>query len=339
MGATTVKIREKPTYVTPAIDGMQVRHLAWAPGMPNEARFAFFDRIEIHRHQVRQPARPGILMVHDPTVSSRHCIITRSPEGIYLVRDVSRNGTRVDGRRLVPNVDVELQTGQLINVSNDSSFVFHDSDTSKEMAAGALLVRTETVVTASPTVATVLVGDVQDFTELVQLAPPGELQRSVRELFAALETEVVRHGGTVKEHHGDAIFAFWEAGDTGNHTADACHAAMALHHLVQQLANNREVWQLEQFPLKMDFALSTGTVIIDSFGGSQPVGLSMIGEAVVLAFRIEKIASAATGSIITCAKTQQLAASEHRFRDIGHHFVKGFSEPLRLYALEVDDPA
>ena len=45
---------------------------------------------------------PGLLLVRDPIVSFRHCVVSQTPEGHCFVRDVSRNGTRLDGRRLVP---------------------------------------------------------------------------------------------------------------------------------------------------------------------------------------------------------------------------------------------
>jgi hypothetical protein len=41
-----------------------------------------------------------MLLVGDSTVSFRHCVLTQHPTGRCTVRDVSRNGIRVDGRRL-----------------------------------------------------------------------------------------------------------------------------------------------------------------------------------------------------------------------------------------------
>jgi pSer/pThr/pTyr-binding forkhead associated (FHA) protein len=78
--------------------------------------FWFSDRLEIGRNYEGRPAVPGVLLVSDPTVSARHCVITRRPDGQCLLRDVSRNGTRVDGRRLVPHVEVVLCPGQIVAV-------------------------------------------------------------------------------------------------------------------------------------------------------------------------------------------------------------------------------
>jgi adenylate cyclase len=179
---------------------------------------------------------------------------------------------------------------------------------------------------------TVLVGDIRDYTVLVQEAPTAQLQASVSRLFARLEREVARGGGTVKEHQGDALFAFWEEGLEPRATS-ACRAALALHRAAQALAADRSVWSLEDFPLTMDWALATGPVIIHSFGGNRPTGLSVIGEPVVLAFRLEKLVTNETGPIVACAETRNEAGGAFVFDSLGPRQAKGFEMPVEVFAL------
>jgi len=84
---------------------------------PSERRFVFHDTLEIGRLDPGRPGVPGQLLVEDPTVSSRHCVLTQHPNGRCTVRDLSRNGTKLDGRRLVPNVETEVRAGQAIEVA------------------------------------------------------------------------------------------------------------------------------------------------------------------------------------------------------------------------------
>ena len=191
-----------------------------------------------------------------------------------------------------------------------------------------------TVVAPNFTIATVLVGDIRDYTVMVRRAPPVELQQSVGRVFEALAREVVRHGGTVKEYQGDAIFAFWEGPMDGRQAISGCRAALALNAHAQDIASDAHVWDVPGFHLGMDWALATGPVIIDSIGGAhQRAGLSMIGEAVVRAFRIEKFASHDTGPILACETTWQLASPHFRFASLGEKHAKGFDHPDRVYAL------
>jgi len=292
--------------------------------------FKFFSRVEIGRYKEGREA-PGLLLVLDPTVSTRHCVISQELDGRCFVRDTSRNGTRLDGRRLSPNLKTELKVGQVLAVGKELELRLDGE------APVATVVDAEatdgTVGISSAVPVTVLVGDIRDYTGLVQRAEAFEVQESVGRVFERLEREVVKLGGTLKEFQGDAIFAFWEAGSSKNHAVDACRAALALNREVEEIAEDRSVWQVGGFSLHMDWALATGLVTISGYGSDGALGLSMIGETVVLAFRIEKFADESTGPILACPVTQAMACEAFDFRAIGSKRAKGFDDSHNLYAL------
>jgi class 3 adenylate cyclase len=97
--------------------------------------------------------------------------------------------------------------------------------------------------------------------------------------------------------------------------------------------NDPSVWNVSDFPLQMDWALATGRVVISNVGADRPTGMSMIGEPVVLAFRLEKLATDQTGPIVTCGATRELTAVEFDFRELGDVTAKGFDKPTSMYAL------
>ena len=243
----------------------------------------------------------------------------------------------MDGRRLVPNVESEVGAGQAIEVAAGVAFVLGGGGVE---AGEEAAVSNRTVVAPGFTIATVLVGDIRDYTVMVRQAPALELQQSVGRVFERLTAEVVRWGGTVKEYQGDAIFAFWEGPADGRQAVSACRAALALNAVACEIAADPAVWQVPGFPLGVDWALATGPVVIDSIGGAaQRAGLSMIGEAVVLAFRLEKFATPATGPILACETTCQMAARQFSFNSLGPMQAKGFDRPDRVYALLGPQPA
>lgn len=294
------------------------------------ATFDFHDRIEIGRfHEGRFQA--GVLMVRDPTVSSHHCVISQDRDGGCFVLDTSRNGTRIDGRRLSPNSKTEFKVGQVLSVGQRLELRLDGEDVMRsrpEETTGS-----QTMGVSNTTIVTVLVGDIRNFTTLVQTAPATVLQESVARVFARLERAVVAHGGTLKEFQGDALFAFWEQGSTRNHAAAACGAALDLHRLADELARDPSVWAVEGSPLEMDWALTTGLVAISGYGGENILGLSMVGESIVLAFRLEKLADQTTGPIVTCPDTRLMASDSFEFRDLGSRSAKGFDTPQKMYAL------
>jgi adenylate cyclase len=294
--------------------------------------FLFFNRVEIGRfHEKRR--LPGMLLVNDQTVSSRHCVITQDPDGRCFVRDMSRNGTRVDGRRLTPNLATELELGQVLSIGRELRLRLDGTPPPEITVDLADLGDSATQGFAERTIVTVLVGDIRNYTTLVRMVDSAELQESVNRVFGRLEAEVQEFGGTLKEFQGDALFAFWEKASNGCHATQACKAALHLKETVAKLAADPAVWRVGGTPLQMDFALATGLVTISGYGSDGALSLSMVGESVVLAFRIEKLATKKTGPIIVCPITRKIAGEAFKFKDLGKHQPQGFDEEQNLYAL------
>jgi pSer/pThr/pTyr-binding forkhead associated (FHA) protein len=93
-------------------------HLVANPGRSDEQRIAFCRVLEIDRDDAGREAMPGLLLVQDPLASRHQCVLTRSPNGRCYVRDVSLDGTRLSGRRLVPNVETEIRPGEILTVGS-----------------------------------------------------------------------------------------------------------------------------------------------------------------------------------------------------------------------------
>jgi len=314
-------------YTEPVPSNVAPKFLVSRP-VGEELRMRFYDHIEVGRYHPGRTVLPGQLLIDDPTISRRHCFITQTAEGRCWIRDVSRNGTRLDGRRLVPNLEHEMHPGQALGLGEGYEFELEGAD-----AVDAGVYDEATVGAPGTTVATILVGDIRDYTVLVRRASSEQLQHSVGRVFETLTHEVVALGGTVKEYQGDALFAFWEKADYPRQINAACGAALDLDRHVRRIATDRSVWNVDGFALEMDWALTTGIVLIDSFGGDRPTGLSMIGEPVVRAFRLEKFANEETGRILACEVTQTVASRWFRFRNLGKMQAKGFDTPDRVYAL------
>src|SRR5262245_30231366 len=110
-------------YVPPAPAGGPPKYLVAVGGTRSpERRYQFFRRLDIGRDEAGREATPGWLLIAGATISWNHCTITQSREGHCFVRDVSRNGTRIDGRRLVPNVETEILVGQTLTVGAEQTF-------------------------------------------------------------------------------------------------------------------------------------------------------------------------------------------------------------------------
>jgi adenylate cyclase len=314
-------------YAEPPPTGLPPAWVVSAAGTNAERRFVFYDRLEIGREHGEALPGPGVLQVADQTISRTHCVLGRRADGRWFLRDTSRNGTRLDGRRLVPNVEVEVHGGQRLSLADHVEFVVVLAQAPADERGQT----SGTLAAPSSVIATVLVGDIQDYTVLVRRAPSVQVQQSVRTVFERLSAAVVAHGGTVKEYQGDAIVAFWEGTFLGSGAVGACGAALELDRLARMLAADPTVWRVDDFPLALDWALASGPVLLDNFAAA---GLSMIGEPLVLAFRLEKFASPLTGRILACRTTRDMACAEFAFHSLGLMTAKGFEAADEVFALE-----
>ena len=283
---------------------------------------SFREHVVIGRGPDSQGPRPGRIDIPDPAISKRHCVITLEADGRVLIRDVSRNGTRLSGRRLQPNVETVLQPGDRITLADAHDFLVEV--TPSQAARPSAVDETTHRVTSVLTDVTILVGDLSDYTLLNQTMDPADFYPSVSRVMGGLERLVESWGGAVKEFQGDAIFAYWEAqGDGPQDSAmAACRAALALAEWVASMASDRSVWSVEEFPLRMEWALTSGPVLITSLGIDGPKGIAMVGDAVNFAFALEKLADR-ENPVLLDEETWRLVRDSFRVEPFGRHRARG----------------
>ena len=324
--------RDDIVYVEPQITGLPKSFLVVKPGSPQEVRYPFFDRIQIARFRPGQTnPPPGVLFIKDRTISGRHCEIAQGPDGHFYVRDTSRNGTRLDDRRLEPNMEIQVQNAQRVRVGLQPDFTVLIAN---ELAPPNLQDLSSTQGSSALSMATVLVGTIQDFTgkALENLSP--SLQQSVSRVFSKLQLRIIQRGGTIKDYQNDTLVAFWEDAINGeNYIEHACTTALELNYQVKILAKDRAIWVVDDVELTMHWALATGPVQIQAQGDQRTTGLAVIGESIGTAMRLQQYAGPYTGPIMTCRATQTLAPTSFNFRNLGQRPAKGKEEPDEVFAL------
>jgi class 3 adenylate cyclase len=301
-------------------------------------RFPFGPRIEVGRLDAGAPEYDGRLLVADPTVSSLHCVILQHPDGRLFVRDSSRNGTWLDGTRLIPNREQEIRPGQTLSMGSGVSLRLVEDRAETEEEAGARPAGRSTVVQPSTQDLAVLVGDVCGYTSLLTSVDGTALQTAVGQVFARLVRTIHSLGGQVKEYQGDSIMAFWEKNGPASPAIAACRAALALRREVDDLAADGTTWPFPHHPLRMDWAIATGSVSAQVLGADRPEELSLVGEAVVLAYRLEKAADDRTGPLLVCARTRAEASGRFVFEEVGSLSLAGFSAPVPAFRLAGEIP-
>lgn len=174
-------------------------------------------------------------------------------------------------------------------------------------------------------VVTILFADVRQFTPYAARVQPEEAVQSLNQIFEVLVAAVREEGGEVNKFMGDGLMAIFGAPrELPDHAAAAARAALKARSMFQFLGSGDE-------GLEVGFALNTGEVIAGCVGAKARTEYSVIGSAVNLAARIEKISG--PREIVLGPETARRVESLFELESKGAMEFQGFSDPVELWAL------
>ena len=129
---------------------------------------------------------------------------------------------------------------------------------------------------------TVLFADIRDFTSLSESMSPQENFNFLNSYLVQMEPVIAAHGGFIDKYIGDAIMAlFPESPDAALRCALAMLARLEDYNDGRRRAGYR--------PIKIGIGINTGIVILGTIGGAARMDGTVIGDAVNLAARLERL--------------------------------------------------
>lgn len=178
---------------------------------------------------------------------------------------------------------------------------------------------------------TVLFADLEGFTTLTEALPAEEVVAALNAHFAVMAQAVEEQEGWIDKYMGDAMFVIWHSPDPGLAAARALQAAIALQAGIGRL---QQEWLLAgRYPIKVRLGISSGRVLLGTVGAGRRRELTMIGDAINTAARLEALNKEYHTDTILSEATYQLAGPRAVVRDLGRVQLKGRREPVRAYAL------
>ena len=170
-------------------------------------------------------------------------------------------------------------------------------------------------VTEERKLATVLFADLVGFTGLAEDADPEAIAGRVEAAFRQMTTAVTSHGGTVDKFMGDCLMAVF--GVPAAHDDDAERAIAAALAMQRVLAGD----------LPFSVGINTGDVLVTAVGGEG--GMTVIGDAVNVAARLEKVAG--PGQILIGPLTAELARDRVTLRPRPPVVLKGRRQAVEAW--------
>ena len=192
-------------------------------------------------------------------------------------------------------------------------------------------------VVAETREATVMMVDLRNFSAYCEERTPEDAATVLHIFYTTVEKIVTEHGGVVEQMVGDGLTAVWNGSNPSEqHAAKAVKAAKAIW--LEGVAQLPKVASRKTPPLDIGIGIESGPVMVGSFGPARRRVHTVMGEAVSVASRLEKLTSELGYPVLLGPKVLAQCASSMDAADIqklGDFLLSGMRAPRTLYALNV----
>ncbi|MCP1887215.1 class 3 adenylate cyclase [Bradyrhizobium japonicum] len=190
--------------------------------------------------------------------------------------------------------------------------------------AGATRRGTGTTVRAA-----IMICDLRDFTKISDNWPRDDVIDLLNDYFDAMSEPIARHGGEILKFIGDgllAIFPLSEPSACANLLRAVTEARQAMAALNER--NNGT----GRAPLNYGIGVHVGDVMYGNIGSSSRLDFTVIGPAVNMASRLEALTKQLGRPVLLSRAFADLVEREFELEHVGKYEVRGFSDPIELFA-------
>jgi hemerythrin len=180
---------------------------------------------------------------------------------------------------------------------------------------------------------TILFADICDFTNLSESISPQENFNFLNSYLSQMQPAIAANGGVIDKYVGDAILALFPAS-----ADDALRGAVSI--LNQLDIYNAGRHRAGYVPIRIGIGVNTGTVMLGTVGSASRMDVTVIGDAVNLAARLERITREWDVSLIISEHTLLALNDPAPFgiRMIDRRQVRGKQEIQSIYEVFDADP-
>jgi adenylate cyclase len=306
-------------------------YLEWIDEQKCSQRLTIIDKIFIGRSCKGVDPQKRILVLN-AQVSRDHAVISRRGKALKI-KDMSKNGTWINGIRLAAGASCDLADQDIISIGGVSFQVIASTDVSVVRDRATLT--DGTMVTPTEVVVTNVVADVRGFSAFSQAHASSDVYALMKEIFDAFNIIVYKFKGTIKDYAGDAVYAFWDhhVEPIKSQAVLACQSAIEQTQTIDQIRARLSGKNTAADNLQMGWGITTGKVTLSHYG-SRAADLALVGDCTNLAFRLSGMANKElTEKIVICSQTAALVRDDLALKDLGTLSVKGRKGKEHVFAL------
>lgn len=190
--------------------------------------------------------------------------------------------------------------------------------------AGATRRGTGTTVRAA-----ILICDLRDFTKISDNWPRDDVIDLLNDYFDAMSEPITKHGGEILKFIGDGLLAIFPLSEPAACT-NLLKAVTEARQAMAALNLNNEA--SGRAALHYGIGVHVGDVMYGNIGSRARLDFTVIGPAVNMASRLEALTKQLGRTVLLSRAFAELVKGDVELERIGEHPVRGFSEPVELFA-------
>jgi len=174
----------------------------------------------------------------------------------------------------------------------------------------------------------VLFADLQGYSRLCERLDPEEVVETLDAIYERLGVEVERYGGHVDKVLGDGLLVLFGAPQA--HEDDGLRAVLA-GLAMQKAMSDLQPWLRERLGqnLGLRVGIDAGAVVYGEVGPGARAHVTVIGDAVNVASRLQRVA--APGQVVLGERARRLASRRIQFRKLGAVQLEGRAASVEAY--------
>ena len=186
---------------------------------------------------------------------------------------------------------------------------------------------------------TILFSDIRSFTSRSEKDDPVELMTQLKEYMNAMGRIVFVNSGVVDKFIGDAVMGVWGLLQSDREEDDARSAVAAAVAMQRSLRDLNEKWAQEgREPFHIGIGLNHGDVIFGMMGSEEKEEMTVIGDAVNQAARIESLTKKFGQEIIIGPSVAEKMDGSVPLRSLGRIRTYGKDEAEELFSVLTELP-
>lgn len=209
------------------------------------------------------------------------------------------------------------QIRRLVLDERDEDFAGSDEMTAKVAALGEEII------------AAILFCDIRGFTQFSQRVMPYDAIHTLNRFYAALGPQILSRGGEINNTMGDGFLAIFPHAEEGAACRAAVEAGLALLRAAESLCDYTTKAYREE--LRIGVGIHSGPVICGTIGHGAARRMTVIGDNVNLASRIESATKQLGCPLLVSSRVRELAGDHYSWQETGAATLPGIEVPALLY--------